>query len=495
MKHARLSKSKIVLGIQCEKALYLAIHHSKLASPTSESQQAIFDQGHEVGIFAQKLFPGGTIIDAPHADQRLAIQQTLKAIASGAPHIYEATFESDGVLVKVDILSRSDTKNFWDIVEVKSSTQVKEVHIQDVATQLWVVRNAGINVKSTSILHINNQCIFPDLSNLFSRVDVTDEAELLQDQLPVSVATLNKMLAMKTAPNREIGPHCGDPYDCAFKSHCWAAQKVPEISIFNIPRLSADKKWQYFAKGNLELDSIDASKLNPAQRRMVDYTISKKRYINNKGIKNELNGWEYPYAFLDFETIAYAIPRYPETRPYQQIPFQFSCHIQKNKNPNLDHHEYLHTENSDPRESIARALIASLPERGSVIAYNMAFEKQVLITLANQFPKYSKSLRDFASRLVDPLPIFRAHIYDPKFCGSFSIKEVAPAILGDTASYEGLNVGNGPQAQAAFLKLIYTETSALSKQSIRKGLLEYCKRDTQCMAELVGWLIDQASDA
>ncbi len=492
MSKSRLSKSKIVLGLQCEKALYLTVHQPALAGETSDSQQMIFDQGTEVGIYAQKLFSGGVTVDAPYNDSKLALLQTVAAIESGALHIYEATFEYKDVLVKVDILTRSSTKAAWEIVEVKSSTQAKEVHIQDAAIQMWVVRNAGLKVKSASILHINNQCVFPDLETLFTRADVTKDAEELQKIIPKTIGSFQKLIADKSEPNKDIGPHCDDPYECSFKDHCWSQENIPELSVFDIPRLSTKKKWEFFNSGLLGLGSVDVTDFNDTQRRMIECSTSGKRFVDKAGIHKEIKGWKYPLSFLDFETIAYAIPRYIGVKPYQQLPFQFSCHIQKTNKSKLDHSEYLHTEDSDPRESIARALVELIPASGSVVAYNMGFEKQVLLALARQFPKLSKALKSHADRLVDPLIIFREHVYDPEFKGSFSIKAVAPAILGAGASYEGMSVGDGTQAQVAFLEMILATTPVPRKEALKKGLLEYCQKDTLGMVELVWWLQKQA---
>lgn len=488
MKSHRLSKSKFVLGLQCGKALYLNIHDPDLAGEISESTQMIFDQGNKVGLLAQKEFPGGTIIDAPYNKSELAISQTVDAIKSDALSIYEATFEFGGVLVKVDILTRKNLKAEWEIVEVKSSTGVKDVHIQDAAIQTWVLRGAGIKIKTASIMFINNECVFPELSNLFSRVDVTSDVEALQNKIPLQIKDFQKILAKETEPEIDIGPHCDDPYECAFKDHCWSKKKIPEISIFDIPRLATKTKWELYNKGTIALETIGALKLNPTQKRMVAHTNSKKRFVDKAGIQKEIANWEYPLSFLDFETIAYAIPRYKGTTPYQQLPFQFSCHIQKSASKRLDHVEYLHLNETDPREAIVLSLTKKIPDSGSIVAYNMGFERGVLIALADEFPKSAKKLKSITDRLVDPIPVFRAHVYDRKFMGSFSIKEVAPAILGKSASYEGMSVGGGTEAQTAFLELIDARTTAVRKKELRDGLIGYCKKDTMNMVELVWWL-------
>ncbi len=494
MSLGRLSKSKVVLGKQCEKALYLSVHKPELADEISDSQQLIFDQGHEVGILAQADYPAGVLVDAPYNKSDLAIAQTEKAIAAGALSIFEATFVHDDVLVKVDILNRKSTKSSWEIIEVKSSTEVKEVHTIDAAVQLWVCRGAGLKVKSVSIRTINNQCIYPDLKNLFNTTDVTDEVETSQKDLPKLIKSFKAVLVSKKSPSKEIGPHCDDPYSCGFKSHCWKAHKVPEISVFDIPRFPSEKKWTLFNKGIVDLSELDPDEFNQTQRRMISCTIEKPRFIDKPAIKKAIQKWSYPLSFLDFETIGFAIPRYEGQRPYQQLPFQFSCHLKTSLSSKLEHREFLNLSNKDPREDLAKALVGAIPKNGNVVAYNMGFENSVIKALAEQFPKLKKDLLDISNRLVDPLPIFRAHVYDPKFKGSFSIKEVAPAILGKAASYEGMAVGDGSEAQSVYLRMIDEKTPAKDKEKHCKDLIDYCTKDTMGMVLLVDWLFKQANE-
>lgn len=489
MNPIRLSKSKIITGIQCEKALYLSIHRPDLADEISDSQQLIFDQGHEVGILAQSHYPGGVRVDAPHTDTKLALKQTEDAITNGALYIYEATFSFNEVLVKVDILTRKSKKHDWEIVEVKSSTEVKDVYLQDAAIQLYVCRGAGIKVKTVSVMTINNECTYPNLKNLFNLTDVTKTAEDLQDTIPKRIKKFNQILQSKTQPEKSIGPQCDDPYSCVFKTECWSKFKIPEISVFDIPRLSTKRKWEYFNKGKIKLKDLDLKEFNAQQKLVIELTVANTRFIDPKGISKALKAWKYPFSFLDFETIGFAIPRYNGQRPYQQIPFQFSCHIQNEEGAKLEHREYLHTEDTDPRKEIAKALIEMVPKTGSVIAYNMGFEGMVLKGLAELFPKLNKQLLSIADRLVDPLPIFREHVYDPAFAGSFSIKTVAPALLGNDASYEGMAVADGGEAQSAYMEMIDSKTSAKRKEELRRGLIEYCTKDTMGMVQLVSWLL------
>jgi hypothetical protein len=480
----RLSKSRIVKGLQCPKALYLSVHQPELAAEADEAQEMIFAQGNEVGIEAHKRFPGGVLITAPHLEHELAIQQTKAAITGGALAIFEATFEHEGVLVKVDILHRKTKRSAWEISEVKSSTSVKEVHLQDVAVQLWAARGCLPAVTRAHVLVINNDCEHPNLSELLKSEDVTSEAEALIPKIISTAKALRKMLTGANAPLQEIGPHCSDPYGCEFQENCWAAAGVTTPSVFDLPRLSSERKWDYFRAGAASLTDLDPAEFNAIQARVIDCTVGKKRYVAQPEIALALKEWKFPLSFLDFETIATAMPRHKGTRPYQALPFQFSCHIRRKPGGKLEHAEYLHNPNTDPRAAIAAALCEAVPKKGSIVAYNKGTEGGILRKLAGQFPKYRAALTSMAERLVDPLPIFRSHVYDPAFNGSFSIKFVAPALLGKDASYEGLSVAHGQAAQAAYLALLGEGTSAEEKKSLREGLIQYCKKDTYSMVML-----------
>lgn len=495
-KSISLSKSRITLGLQCPKALYLKVHSPELAPEVSAGQQKLFDQGHEVGVEARKRYPGGVLIDAPYYAQDKAVAQTLKAISDGALAIYEATFLHADVVVKIDILNRKNLKSAWEIVEVKSATSIKDQYLADAAIQYWAATGSGLKVKSTSIMHINNQGVFPNLEDLFTFVDISAEVLELQPDLPDQIDEFRKILKAKSPPKLDIGNHCSSPYDCAFTAHCWS--HVPSPSVFDIPRLGKSA-WQLYEKKILKLQDVDTNikfgkkGFSAIQKRMIEHTISKKRFIDSKQVAKELNGWSYPLSVLDFETIMYAIPKYEGTSPYQQMPFQFSCHIVSRAGAKPTHTEYLHTENSDPRRPIAEALVELVPTIGSVVAYNKGFENGVLTKMSKEFPKLRKALLSIAERLVDPLPIFQQHIYDHAFGGSFSLKAVAPAILGDTASYSDLEVGDGNEAQAAFVEMIAPKTSASRKAEIEQDLVTYCRQDTQVCVDLISWLNLQAS--
>lgn len=498
-----LSKSRFVKGLQCEKALYLTVHSPKLATPVSAATQARFDQGREVESVAHKRWPDGVLITAQYFETELAVQQTRDAIAGGALTIFEATFLFEGIQVKVDVLhrSRAEVGSEWEVFEIKSSTGVKDVYIQDAAVQLFVLLGSGLTVSRVSVLHINSACVYPRLEDLFTAADVTDEVMALLPGIPARLAGFQTMLAGGAVPSVAIGPHCADPYGCDFKDHCWAAAGVPALSVFDIPGLGV-RAWDLYRAGVIALKDISATdfKLNALQKRMVAVSLSGERFMDVKKIARELREWQFPLISFDFETIMYAIPRYDGCRPYQQLPFQFSCHV-LTAGPSgdgtdgaLSHFEYLHVQDTDPRRAIAEAIVGAVPTSGSVVAYNKGFEGRVLRELASEFADLRSALLGVAARLVDPWPLIKSAVYDVGFAGSFSLKDVGPALLGDGASYADLSVGDGQQAQAAYVEMIGltpgdSNAGVASRfKELRDSLLKYCRQDTLVVLDLVKWL-------
>lgn len=483
-----LSKSQIMRGLQCEKYLYYDVHHRDLAKKPTESEQAIFDQGDEVGVEAQKLYPGGILIDTPYWDVKRGYDETVKQIRNGAQILFEATLAYDDVATRADILLQKE--GVWEIIEVKSATSVKAQYLNDAAIQFWVFKNYGLKIEKISIMHINNQCVHPDLSQLFTIVDVTEEVERRLPEIPGFVSQFKKILQSKALPQRDIGPHCYSPYPCTFIDQCWQHVKTP--SVFDIPKISKIG-WELYREGLVEIDRVPVERLNEKQARQLQVLKTGERFVDPAYIKQHLREWKWPLSFLDFESFNPAIPLYEGTRPFQQIPFQFSCHLLETRDSELKHFEYLHQELSDPRESLAHALVSGMRDSGSIIAYNKAFESGVLRDLADLFPQMKDQLLNIASRLVDPLPIIRESVYDPQFLGSFSLKSVAPALIGERMSYKDLDIAEGGAASLAYLNLIKGQLGEEERTQTINAMLRYCRQDTLATVELVKWLYNQTS--
>ncbi len=412
------------------------------------------------------------------------IAKTRELIAAGAEVIYEASFAFDGIFIKADILVR--TRAAWEIHEVKMSTSVKDPNYDDAAIQYYVVTNSGLSVSKVFLVHINNQYERQgdiDVQQLFTSEDVIDAALTHQENLPEIVTNLRNAL-QGSEPGIDIGPYCSTPYDCEFIPYCW--QHIPEDSIFSLKGRGINK-FNYYNDGIIRLEDLPLDKLNDAQRFQAIATINKEDSINPAGVKDFLDSLWYPLCHLDFETFATPIPHFDGTRPYQQVPFQYSLHIQEKEGAEPIHYEYLVEPNKDPRRELAEKLLAEIPEDGCVLTYNQVFEKGVLKNLAEAFPDLAGAINARIENIRDLMvPFKKRDIYRWQMRGSYSIKEALPALVPDL-SYDGLNVSDGMMAMRVYHEMCKSDDPEVIAE-LRRGLLEYCRLDTLAMVKILNKL-------
>lgn len=483
-----LSKTKLMRGFRCHKCLYLTIHQPELEPPVTPELQALFDQGNEVGALARTYFPGGTLVDCKPWEFGDALARTRELIAAGVETIYEAAFEYQGCYARTDILQYSRETKRFSIYEVKSTTSVKEEHLEDAGLQTWIMAKSGLPIEKIFIMHLNRDCRFPDLKNLFIQAEVTEEMRVQYPTVTPKVKAILDCLCKTEVPAIDIGPYCLQPTECQFVNHCW--QKIPVMSIFDLPGIR-ERKWELYQAGIVSLDDPRLTDLTETQQRIVQSYKTGERFVDAEMIKALTAAWQYPFVFLDFETINPAVPRFVGTGPYHQVPFQFSVHQLVQPDAALVHHEFLHMSDDDPRPALIESLLAACGENGSIIAYYGKFEAARIAELAEFSPVHRDALLALIDRIVDPLPVIRDAVYDNAFGGSFSLKKVAPALLGADQSYADMEVADGGEAQRAYAEIISAKTSSERKQVLRDGLLEYCKKDTMVMVELVRWLLQQ----
>lgn len=482
----KLSKSTFIRGLQCEKSLYLYKHHYSLKDPTPPSLQAVFEQGTNIGVLAQSLFPDGADASTENHFKMIdSVGKTLDFINRGETIIYEATFLFNDVLAALDILVKDHEG--WKAYEVKSSTKVTDTYIKDAAIQYYTITNSGINLKDISIVYINNQYTKDgalDIHQLFTIESVHERVLEFLPQIPSHVRRLKQLIESPEIPQKDIGPHCSDPYDCDFKGSCW--KHVPDYSIFDISRLSSDKKFDLYKQGIFTLDQIDLSQvsLNPNQKLQVESEVNGTTHIDVYKIKSFTNGLNYPLYFLDFETIGPGIPIYDGSRPFQQMVFQYSLHIQKTPTSSIEHREYLAEPFQDPRIGFVDQLIQDCGNSGDILVYNIGFERGKLNDLTKVFPEFSKALEGIVSRLKDLMtPFQQKWYYTPEMRGSYSIKSVLPALVPEL-TYGDLEIKEGGTASNTFLSMVNGSFKGDIKET-RKHLMEYCKLDTWAMVKIL----------
>ena len=490
-KKSRLSKSTFIRGLQCEKSLYLYKHYYRLKDPTSSSLQAVFDQGTNIGLLAQKLFPNGADASPKnHFKMVESVEKTQMFISQGESIIYEATFLYNDVLAALDILVKDEEG--WKAYEVKSSTKVSETYIKDAAIQYYAITNSGIYLKDISIVHINNQYTKDgelDIHQLFTIESVYDQVLEFIPRISNEVRRLKNVIESPESPQKDIGPHCSDPYDCDFKGTCW--KHIPDYSVFNISRLRSDKKFELYYQDIITLDQINLNllDLNPNQVLQVQSEVYGTTYIDKDEIRNFTNGLSYPLYFLDFETIGPAVPKYNGSRPYQQLVFQYSLHIQESFSSLIEHREYLADPSEDPRPDFIEQLINDCGTCGDIIVYNIGFERGKLNDLIRVFPRYSSHLKGIINRLKDlMIPFQQKWYYTPEMRGSYSIKYVLPALVPEL-SYNELDIKDGGNASNTFLSMVNGSFEGNVEQT-RSQLLEYCKLDTYAMVKIIDKLLE-----
>ena len=493
--HPQLSKTRYMAGLQCLKRLYLEVYHRDLEDPVAPSQQAIFDTGNLVGELARGRFPGGTLIDAAYYEQDGADISTRELLADASvPALYEAAFSFEGIRTRVDILTRADEREGFNLIEVKSTSRFKErEHLPDVAIQLHVVEGNGVPIRRAYLMHIDTSYVYEggehDLTRLFHLEDVTEMArDYLADVVPGKLAEMWESLGQAATLDIETGRHCTSPYRCLFYGHCHTDE--PEHPIGELPRLSQRIEKRLKGLGIRDIGNIpsDAPGLSDVQRRVRDSVISGKPFVGSD-LGERLSGIEFPASFLDFETIAPAVPIFVDTRPYQWIPFQWSLHVQDSEG-SLSHRDYLHEGDDDPRRGFIESLLEAVPDTGSIVVYSN-FEEQVLRQLAAEFPRYEAQLAALRERLVDLLQIVRDCYYHPEFHGSFSIKSVVP-VLAPGLSYDELEIPEGRAASATYQRLLTDDVPPPEATKIRQSLLAYCAQDTEAMVRVYEALLKEA---
>jgi len=474
-----LSKSQFTRGLQCHRSLWLLKNRPELRLEPDAGLKARFDIGTEVGILAQQLFPGGVALEYSNGISR-NITRTRELIASGTQVIYEATFRHDNVLAMVDILRKGT--DGWELYEVKSSTETKDIFINDTAIQYYVVAGAGIRISRVFLVHLDNRYTRMgelELQALFAADDVTDLTLSRQAEIPQHLEAMRQALA-GGEPAIDIGTYCTEPYECDFKPYCW--QHIPECSIFDIANLRNNRKFALYYGGTLQMQDIPPDfTLSDNMQIQVEAELSGKEFINIRKIREFLATITEPAGFLDFETFMEAVPSFDYQRPYQQIPFQYSLHIHADSR--LSHHEFLGDPGRDPRPAFIAKLLADTRPCRTILVYNQAFEITRLQEVARDFPEFAAGIEAIIARIIDLMVPFRNRDYYVRaMCGSHSIKNVLPALVPEL-SYDNLAIGDGEMAMLSYTALAKMSDGA-EKEKIRQDLLAYCRLDTLGMVRI-----------
>ena len=477
-----ISKGKFIHGIQCLKLLWTEYNNKKaIPSPTVFSLE-IMKQGLAVGELARELFPDGIKIEWSR-DPFEVEKASLAALKKKKP-VFEAGLTHERGYAIADILEPSKGGK-WNIIEVKSTTDVKEDHLYDVAFQKYIYEGKGLKIDNCFVLHLNRDYHRGkelDLKDLFVKHDVTERIEEYGAKTDLFLKKMAQVLDGEEPPV-EVGKQCKG---CALEKNCWSF--LPSDHVFML-RNRKDASWALMEKGILSMKNIPEDfELNDKHAIQVTCHKSGSPNINKEEIKTFLERIEYPLYLLDFETVAPAVPMFFNCRPYEDVPFQFSLHVVETAASAPKHYQFLWKDLSDPRKALLKELKSLLKEKGSVMAYNAAFEIKCLKNCADACPEYSYWFEKLKTRFIDLLePFKKLDYYHPRQEGSASMKYVLPALTG--ISYQGMEIAEGGMARIEYMRAAYDEgTPEEEKQRIYGALEEYCELDTKGMIDILGVL-------
>ncbi|MFL5488903.1 MAG: DUF2779 domain-containing protein [Gemmatimonadaceae bacterium] len=490
--HYALTKKTFLAGAQCLKRMWWEMYEP--AAPETRIGLAArfrMEEGAKVGVLARSYVPGGLLIRRGGRSLNAILDESKQALAdSSIPAVYECAVIADNTLVFPDILERVD--GGFVLIEVKSKTSVSEQkHIPDIAIQTHVLRTAGVPIVRCEIMHLNRECVYPDLSNLFVREDVTELVAARLDRIDREIREQVVTARLPIAPTVAIGSHCKRPDPCPFIDRCWPVAPADHIST--LYRVTEKMLASFHASGWETIralpDDVKLSAIAARQRRALR---EGNTVVEREALLAAIGTLTYPVAHIDFETIQPAIPLWDGCRPYDQIPVQLSCHL-VHADHTETHSQWLFDGVGDPRPAMAQAIIDACLPAATVSAYGAHFERGCIERLAEACPERAPMLNAIAESLVDLQPIVRETVYDEKFAGSFSIKKVVPALVPGIW-YDDLSIAEAEVASVQLARIILGGSTIHpeEREELRRSLLAYCKRDTAAMAALSNRLAELA---
>jgi hypothetical protein len=489
-----LSKTRYVRGLACRKWLWLAFNVPDMLPILHESTRYLLDEGRQIGELARRRYPTGRLLppETPEENER-----HTKALLDTRVPLFEAGFRHpDGkCYARADVLSPVGEQE-WNVIEVKSGATVHEEYIQDLAFQRYCYTESGLRVRRCCLLLINTKYERSgeiDPAELFLEHDVTDAVTQIAPSVQTKVEDLLELAHSKDCPEFNRGErYHKDEYGVHSDDAIWKEHPASDIGDLTG---GGKKIFQLLEAGIFKIRDIPKSVvLSRKQSVQLAAHSTGQTHVNRKVITTFLEKLEYPLSFLDFETIYPAIPFFDGTRPYQQIPFQFSVHVVDAPGRRPNHHSFVSLKPTDPRKELLASLKKALGQVGHVIVWNQTFEKSRLDELALLAPEFAQWVRDVQARFTDLWVPFRDFAYyNPVQRGSASLKEVLPALTG--RGYDGLAIADGSQASRAYLRAAFgigdvRGTSLQEVGEIRGALERYCGQDTEGMTWIVEKLVE-----
>lgn len=484
-----LSKSKIKDSENCDLMLWNDINQPQEKVWDSTTQYT-FEQGRVVEALARSRFSDGLL--QYKKDNVEKVEYTKKLLKLDMP-IFEAAFAKKGTIIQFDVLYKNANKNY-NAVEVKSSSKFKPEYETDVLIQYWIATLSGIKIDQFELWVVNNQASDTG-SEYFKVIDLTEFVKSNERRFWAALTKAQKTSQMKTAPEVKIGAHC-EQTSCPYRNTERCSLVKSQDSVHNLPNFR--KNWEAYHEGitsvtdaRFEEKYTDYTKKNPVVMKAIK---ENKLVIEKEALLKEFQTWTFPLNFFDFEALMGAIPVLEGQRPYEQVVIQFSNHVYNGVDNKLQHQMFLHDKLSNPDEATIEAMLMAFESNsGSIVSYNMSYEKTRISDLAKKYPLYAERLSALLPRFVDLMDLIKHHVYHPAFEGSYSLKSTSPVILGEYGSYSDSLIKSGAEIAKFYIEMITTKDST-RKQEIYDALVKYCSYDTLNLFLLLKYLLDESVD-
>ena len=486
------SKSKFVMFCACHKRLWLEKYKEEYKEEVLNEERLV--NGNLVGDLAMSLFGDYYLAETKDNDLKQQAFNTLEAIKRGEKVICEAAFILDNHYCAVDILVREDDS--FSVYEVKSTTGIKPSYYYDLAYQYYVLSNLGYDIKTLNLVHIDSSYVLDgelDINKYFKINDLTDEIKEKYKEVCELIEESDRILNDINEPKSIMSRECNAYNGCPFLNYCKKVNNIPlKNSVYDL--YSNRNKVKQVNSNILSFEDLlkNKVKLSEIQARQIDFALNNRDiYVDKVKIKEFLDTFKFPLYFFDFETFQDVIPSFKGTKPYQQIPFQYSLHI-LNSDRSILHKEFLGDGINNPIYDIVDSMINDLGDKGSIVAYNDAFEKGRIKELSQIVVEHKEKLETFIDRFVDLADVFqKGYCYNKEMGGSFSIKSVLPALFPNDPSlnYKNLeDVHKGDEASATYLALKDMDEEEYKNK--RNSLLKYCELDTYAMVRIYQKLLE-----
>ena len=482
-----LSKSEYMLYLRHPAWLWIKKHAKDLMPPIDDALQARFNEGHAFEPFVEALFPNLICLGFNSYSEYLDMpDNTLKAWERGAEVVSQGRYETGSITCISDIVRKKG--DAFILTEIKSSSSAKKEHALDLAFQKIVLEGAGYPIHRCEVAHVDSSYVRKGDINPNQLVSFTDITEKVNDLIELTKSKIDQ--AILVASGRVMPDP--SPERARLKSYQdWLGIRknisppLPENSIHFLPYMDAERSTKLAKEGITTDEEIkDLSVLKKSTQKFLIAKAEGVRTIEKDKLGAFLSEISYPIYYFDYEASQSLLPPWDGTRPYQQVPFQYSLHILKEPNGEVEHREYLHKDISNPMPNLIKSLKENVGSKGSILVWYESYEKSRNKEMAEMYPEAAGFLKAFNNRIIDLIkPFSQGMVRDQAFMGSSSIKKVLPTVV-PSLSYDCLEIQEGGTAAQKWKEVTLGEASVSEREKVYSDLSSYCSLDTLAMVEI-----------